>query len=1150
MPNTSSSGILARLAALRYFIPAALAFGASAFITQPAVLALLLAADALTLAAVCQVIGFGLEASFARTLLRRGLANFVLLLAYTAWLVTLVAYPMRWILHDATLPATLALSTALVLALLSLWRLWPAFGLVYVWGDAYPHQANESRILNAIRRSLRFAAHLTSEQDIFFSHGLPVALCLLLLCCGALSLAGLCGMLNSESRLLALLIYALLAPLLCGVIANRSVRALFNQAQLERRYRRAVRARATLDAGTARDEVLAQVVSPAELNATLLCAVRSGQVDLALGALERGADANMLPAPGERDQRSLLILAVACSDQRLLRALIAAGADINRMHNGLTPLLAATRDSHQGRPETVVMLLTNGANPRVADSEENTPLHHAALSAEPVVAALLLDSGAAIDALNRVGYTPLATACAMANWGLLRFLLERGARLDVEKAQPVLAVAAGIAEDDIEGIKLLLKRRAKVDAIGPLGRTALMNAALNGHAKIARVMLDAGASVQLVDSHGVSALMEAARAGAEAVIELLVPRKPDANLFDASGRSALMIACQSRQAGERTIRQLLALGADVQLQTPDGKRALDFALVNGRWDLVALLDPEHSLPRNMIAAASTGSLTDADSAAHLLDALRFGHWPVVELFSERARHWPSPQLAALYLELDAPEHAAARRWLLNLGMDANALTESGESLPQVLLARLPPSLAAVYDALDGGASLSGAGVLAQLLNTIAAEQSRAATPNFSAQVQTAMLEDFALQLIERGVDFCMPDAQGRSVLASAVDYGMQRLTRELLARGVDPNACDIHGRSALHAALHKPLPLALPLLQMLLRAGGNPEATAANNETPLGLALARAEPELTYWLRWSRWPLPQRALLAADLAAAAILGDIDAIKRLLALGFDVNACDAKGASALLRAAGSGHADLVEHLLAIGADANQAAPSGVTALAAAVNARRVAVVELLLTHGVAADQPLTGAGTPLMLAAAQAFPEIIERLLAHGAAINARDDKGRTALHAAAQFAFHNNDSERSQRTLGLLIGHGADIAQCNAEGQTALLLLLGAAVAPGPRPDQKHLLTLLPILLGNRAAIDLQDTRGVSALHACAMHGLLLPARTLLAARANTSVCDILGRTPAMLAQRLGYIDLVAELDSNPDAPPSAAQILRQRHET
>jgi hypothetical protein len=44
------------------------------------------------------------------------------------------------------------------------------------------------------------------------------------------------------------------------------------------------------------------------------------------------------------------------------------------------------------------------------------------------------------------------------------------------------------------------------------------------------------------------------------------------------------------------------------------------------------------------------------------------------------------------------------------------------------------------------------------------------------------------------------------------------------------------------------------------------------------------------------------------------------------------------------------------------------------------------------------------------------------------------------------------------------------------------------------------------------------------------MHGLLLPLRALLAARADPSRCDVLERTPRQVAQLLGYVDVAAEL--------------------
>ncbi len=129
-------------------------------------------------------------------------------------------------------------------------------------------------------------------------------------------------------------------------------------------------------------------------------AAQNGQVEQALEALERGANANQLPSAGARDQRSLMMIAASLSDLRLLRALIGKGVDVNAAHGRLNPLLNATRDSWHGRAEAVTMLLANGAHTDVTDADGNTPLHHAMRSTDAAVAALLMDAGADKEAVN------------------------------------------------------------------------------------------------------------------------------------------------------------------------------------------------------------------------------------------------------------------------------------------------------------------------------------------------------------------------------------------------------------------------------------------------------------------------------------------------------------------------------------------------------------------------------------------------------------------------------------------------------------------------------------------------------------------------------------------------------------------------------
>src|SRR5690606_1871450 len=295
------------------------------------------------------------------------------------------------------------------------------------------------------------------------------------------------------------------------------------------------------------------------LEAALYQAARSGRVGRALELLEMGADPHALPAEGERDRRSLPVLAAVLPDLRLLRELIARGVDVNAAHGTLTPLLAATRDSWHGRPDAVMTLLANGADPRAADADGNTPMHHAARSSDPGVVALLRDAAAEIDVLNNDGLTPLGVACMAGNWCLAKFLLERGARAQVQGATPSLVAAAGGEEDDPAGVQLLLKHKAKADERDREGGTALHRAAHAGHAVIAAELVAAGADANARDGRDSTPLLEAARGGRLATAGASArwttpPQRAAGRWWHCVTRSTRCLpACSRRRAGPRCL---------------------------------------------------------------------------------------------------------------------------------------------------------------------------------------------------------------------------------------------------------------------------------------------------------------------------------------------------------------------------------------------------------------------------------------------------------------------------------------------------------------------------------------------------------------------------------------------------------------------
>ena len=1148
MPPIKSRRPSSVLTSLIWFLPGFILVGIAAAIgAHPLTLIPLLLANTLTMGAVCHAIGFDPEPNFTLTVLRRGGAHLAMFTCYVALVFLLIAWPMLRLSQHPTLGASLLLAAALVVALTVLWRLWPAFALVFVWDDAYPaHGGHDgSWLFTATARSMAFGRHLSREEH-FFSHFLPAALALLVLSFAAIALSGLYGVLPSEMRTAALALYAVvLLPLCCLLIANRTLRVMLSESRRPRRRDTARTEATTSVAGrpAAAPQLSEQerVAGTPEQAQALLAATRQGDIARALALVEAGADPNTAPQPGDRDQRPVLMLASLLPDPHLLRALIVKGADVNRAHGGLTPLLAATRDSWHGRADAVMTLLANGASPRAADTDGNTPLHGAVLSGEPTVAAMLLDAGAMIDALNNAGASPLSIACRAANWPLVQFLLERGAKVSPTDGEPALVAAAGIADDDISGVKMLLKHRAAVNAVDAKQRSALMAAATEGHEQIARTLRTANADVNLIDQHGSTALMEAARAGAVGVVRLLADAQADARARDQHGRDALTLACQSPHAQVETVRALLALGAEPKTPGSDGRSALDHAAASGRWDLVALLDPDTPLPASLnLEAISEG----ADTPAHLLDALRFGHWAIVSSFTARVRDWSQAQLAQLYLDLAEPGLSAARSWLLDHGLQAEArlqpqliddidsehptLPPLGRRLFDALLPLLPDSTEAIEDLLDAGATPAGASLLAQALGRLHNAPQAAALP---------------LALLERGADPFGTDERERTPLHLAATNGQLALLQALLSRGCNPNVRDAHGSTPLFAALEHGID-ALPLVRALVAHGADAEAVDANGETPLGLALEH--PELERWLDWSGWQRPRRPLRADDLIHAATHGHDIAVRRLLELGFPVDARDAQGATALLHACGAGHRDVATTLIDAGADIAASADNGMTPLAAAVAARRETLVALLLERGAVVDQRLPGDATALMIAAVQGYPEIAEQLLEAGADANAVDARGHSALHAGSQFGFEQNDSLRARRLFDALLKRKADPNLADSEGKTPLLLLLGAHMRPGSACDATHIGALLPVLLDAGARIEHADQRGVTALHACAMHALLPPARVLLTRGADRNAVDSFGRTAADVARHLGFIDIAHELASRGGAIPSVRQTLRQ----
>jgi uncharacterized protein len=236
-----------------------------------------------------------------------------------------------------------------------------------------------------------------------------------------------------------------------------------------------------------------------------------------------------------------LIYAVRANDLDSVKALLAAGADVNQTSGyGWSPLLVATQNRYY---QLGAYLLDHGADVNLANKGGWTPLYLATDNRNiesgdyPVrkpdmdhldYIKLLLDHGADVNArmkdstetrtvftnqwLDENGATAFLRASQSGDIVLMKLLLAHGAdpKIDTVLHVTPLQVAAGIGwvegityewspQATLEAVKMLIDLGADVNAQADTGRTAMHGAAHKGRADVIQVLYDHGAKLDIRD---------------------------------------------------------------------------------------------------------------------------------------------------------------------------------------------------------------------------------------------------------------------------------------------------------------------------------------------------------------------------------------------------------------------------------------------------------------------------------------------------------------------------------------------------------------------------------------------------------------------------------------------------------------------------
>jgi ankyrin repeat protein len=413
-------------------------------------------------------------------------------------------------------------------------------------------------------------------------------------------------------------------------------------------------------------------------------------------------------------------------------------------------------------------------------------------------------------------------------------LLKQGVDVNATYGDGSTALHWAAYWDDEQTVGLLIRAGAKVDAADDLAVTPLWLACANGgRAPTIALLLKAGANPNAAHATGETALMSAARTGNLAAVEQLLAARASVHGTETSrGQDALMWA--AAQGHRDIVRALLRAGADVDARSDTRRQLVN---TTGNADYIGVMEVEQ------------GGFTP------LLFAVRGGHLAVVEELlsagadvNDRAADGTSALVIASH-----SGHRDLAIVLLDKGADPNA-NGSGYSALHIAIRRgdLDVVKALIARGADPNARLLQATAARRLSNDVSLPRSLVGTTPLWLAASYGELE--ILQVVGDKADPALTANDGSTALMAALGRSPStsmsaagrsqsatvEAARYLVDRGVDVNAADEEGNTALHRAASNGLD---PVVQLLVDRGARIDATNKLGQTPLMLTRPRRGPQ-------------------------------------------------------------------------------------------------------------------------------------------------------------------------------------------------------------------------------------------------------------------------------------------------------------------
>ena len=409
-----------------------------------------------------------------------------------------------------------------------------------------------------------------------------------------------------------------------------------------------------------------------------------------------------------------------------------------------------------GNIELIIQLVGSGFDVNAAQGDGATALHWASHRNDLELVNLLIGYGAEVDVSNDLGATPLWLATLNGSARVTDALLIAGANPNVSLKMGETPLMSAARSGNLDVVSLLINAGSDVDAAEKeKGQTALMWSVAQGHAEIADLLIKNGADV-----------------GARSKIWYQLENtagntNPSGNFKMAhGGSSAIMFA--ARIGNIDVARVLLDSGSNVNDKAASGVTVLTQAAHSGHQDLAIFLLERGADPNAIDSGYTALHAAVLRSEVDLVEAL-LEHGAIIDTPVEHGS--PGRRFSADYsirsqlIGRDAFWMAAKYgeveilKILLDAGADPLVRGDDGVTALQVAMG-------------NSGSSLDW-------------RRDRIGNQELDSEDEERRTYELARILIDEGVDVNAKDSRGRSAIQHAVLKNFPSVVEYLAMRGAD-----------------------------------------------------------------------------------------------------------------------------------------------------------------------------------------------------------------------------------------------------------------------------------------------------------------------------------------------------------------------------